>query len=251
MVFTGVGATRSLIAVVISIFHSLVENPELSSEQQIVYLVDDDPDIRALMSLTLQKFDVPFEEYDSAESFLEHYDSNQPGCVLLDIGMPGMSGLDLQRTLTERGQSIPIVFLTGKASIPLTVQAMKEGAIDFLEKPSEPEILLDRIQQAFAEDTRRREEQRDRTELQQRVSLLTFRERDVFKLLVSEPAGMSSKSIANRLKISPRTVEHHRARITEKLQARSIAELIKVAELVGETTVQATFGDFGLRSHTS
>lgn len=207
----------------------------MSDKQQTVFLVDDDQSIRRSVTRALDKRGLKVESFESSEIFLKLYDPDQRGCLLLDLSMPGMDGLELQRELVNRGADIPIIFVTGHGGVPESVQALKAGAIDFLEKPFLQDVLLERIHEAFTEDERRRAFAETANKIKARFEMLTKREHDVARLLISGSATLSSKQVAKALDISPRTVDHHRARVMEKTQARSVAELVNLANLAGIT----------------
>jgi RNA polymerase sigma factor (sigma-70 family) len=166
--------------------------------------------------------------FSGAQQFLELYEPDTPGCVILDIRMPGMSGLDLQRALTTRGIQIPVIMITGHAEVPVAVQALKCGAFDFIEKPFSPQLLLDRIRRAVEVDIQRRQASSERAEIKARIAELTPRERQVMDLVV---AGKANKVIASELGLSPKTVEVHRAQVMRKMRVDSLAELVRVALL--------------------
>ncbi len=197
-----------------------------------VFLVDDDADIRTSLSRALGLRGYQVQAFDSAQAFLESYDVSVTGCLVLDYGMPKMDGLELQRHLSERGLQIPIIFITGHGGIPESVQAMKMGAMDFLEKPFKQSILVDRIDNAFDIDRKWRADNQKSNAMRARYNAMTEREREIARLMVTNPGSNSSKDVARLLDISPRTVDHHRARILEKMDVSSVAELI-------ETTVKA------------
>ena len=200
------------------------------SSRHIVYLVDDDDALRRATSRLLQSSGLEVRAFPSAEEFLAHYDAAVPGCLLLDLRMPGQSGLELQRTLLDRGVGVPIVFLTGHADVPASVHAMKGGAIDFLEKPVDEDRLLAALEQALEADLAARRQRGDLTQIQGRLASLTPRERDVLALVV---AGKLNKQIASSLGIAERTVKLHRARVLEKMGAASLADLVRIAERLG------------------
>ncbi len=200
------------------------------SSRHVVYLVDDDDALRRATSRLLQSSGLDVRAFPSAEEFLAHYDAAVPGCLLLDLRMPGQSGLELQRTLQERGARLPIVFLTGHADVPASVHAMKGGAIDFLEKPVDEDRLLAAIEQALEADLSARRARGDLAQVQERLASLTPRERDV---LVEVVAGKLNKQVASSLGIAERTVKLHRARVLEKMGAESLADLVRIAERLG------------------
>lgn len=195
-----------------------------------VFLVDDDEDIRLSLSRALGKRGYVVEPHDSAQSFLDAYDDSRPGCLLLDYGMPGMNGLELQRRLNDDGHTIPVIFITGHGGVPESVQAIKGGAIDFLEKPFRQSDLIERIETAFAIARERLSSQVQSRQHEALFARLTAREAEIVARMLQRPAETSSKEIAAYLGISPRTVDHHRARILEKLNVRSVAELIALAK---------------------
>ena len=199
------------------------------NKQPTVYILDDDASIREALALLIEAAGYKATSFTDAQSFLSAY-GNQPGCLVLDLTLPGFSGLELQQALAEKGYSIPIIFLTGQGSIPKSVQAIKAGAVDFLEKPVDHATLLKRIREALAIDAKQREESAWLTTLQQRFAQLTPRERQIIALVVG---GNTSKEIARLLGISHRTVEVYRARIMSKLQADSVPELVSWAMLCG------------------
>lgn len=205
----------------------------MSDQDQIVFVVDDDAGIRSSLSRALAKRGFQVQVFESATAFLDGYSPGAPGCLVLDFGMPGISGLDLQEELNKRGYDIPVIFITGHGGIPESVRAMKGGAVDFLEKPFRQDVLLDRIQQAFALDRETRREGDLRGEAREKLDRLTEREAEIAELIVSQPSEASSKYIARILDISPRTVDHHRARVLEKMNVRSVAELVDLANKAG------------------
>lgn len=198
-----------------------------------VFLVDDDSDIRSSLTRALTKRGFEVEAFASAKAFLTHYDPSQSGCLVLDYGMPKMNGLQLQQTLLERGHSIPIIFITGHGGIPESVLAMRSGAIDFLEKPFRQSVLVERITAAFEIDQEQRQQGEAVGQARAAFERLTDREKEIAELMVSQPSDASSKGLARHLDISPRTVDHHRARILEKMQVRSIAELVDLTVRAG------------------
>jgi two-component system, LuxR family, response regulator FixJ len=191
-----------------------------------VFLVDDDASVRDSLSLVLSLKGMRTQVFVSAEAFLETYRPEWRGCVLTDLQMPGMSGLDLQQTMREKGISLPVVMLTAHGDVPTTRLAMKGGAFDFLEKPVDDGILIDVLQNAIREDVVRRSSQSADDIARSRLARLTPREREVLDHLVE---GRSQREIAAHLSISPRTVEVYKSRMMEKLQCRSLAELIRAA----------------------
>jgi two-component system response regulator FixJ len=190
-----------------------------------VFVVDDDAGVRQGLRFMLRAAGYSVEAFPSARSFLEDYDPRRGGCLLLDVQMPQMTGLELQQRLNVRGWRIPVIFITGHGTVPMAIAAMKAGAFDFIEKPLRDDTLLESIERALHWNDRAYEERLERATLQARATLLTPRERDVFELVA---AGEPNKVIARQLGISFRTVELHRAHITEKLQARSLSDLIRM-----------------------
>ena len=189
-----------------------------------VFVIDDDASVRDSINLILSLKGMRTQLFPSAEDFLEAYRPEWRGCILTDLQMPGMSGLDLQQALHERGVLLPVVVLTAHGDVPTTRVAMKGGAFDFLEKPINDEVLLDVLKNAIREDIHRHAAESAEDALRSRLARLTPREREVLDLLVE---GLSHREIAARLTISPRTVEVYKARMMEKLQCRSLAELIR------------------------
>jgi FixJ family two-component response regulator len=192
----------------------------------IVYIVDDDEMTRRYYSVVLTDVHLDSSMLDSAESFLDMYDPHQAGCLLLDVEMPGMSGLALQQRLNLIGAIIPVIFVSGHADLPMAVDAMQHGAFDFIQKPVGNETLLAHVRKALEHDSENRQMLRRRDEMLQRFEALTSRERDVLMLLM---AGRSNKAMASDLRLSQRTVELHRARVMEKTGSRSLAQLIRMA----------------------
>jgi len=190
-----------------------------------VFIIDDDEGVREGLSLLLETVGQPCEVYSSAIDFLEAYDPNKRGCLVLDIRMPRMSGLDLQEKLDERESLLPIIFITGHGDIPMAVDAMRRGALDFIRKPFREQDLLDRINEAIEYDAGKREAFLDNQELLNRISSLTERESDVFHRVA---AGDMSKVIGMDLGISERTVEAHRAQVMRKMGARTLAQLVRM-----------------------
>jgi FixJ family two-component response regulator len=188
-----------------------------------VHLVEDDAQVAKALARLLRQHGLRTEIHDSAEAFLAQHDAFAPGCVVLDVNLPGLDGLALQQRLAERGPAPPIVFLTGHGDIPMSVRAVKAGAVDFLTKPVDAEALLAAVRAALVEDERARRTQADGAALRQRYASLTPREREVLAALA---AGRLNKQIAGDLGITEPTVKFHRARIMERMQARTVAELM-------------------------
>ena len=194
-------------------------------KQPTVFIVDDDPAIRFAMQALMDSVNIEHEIYASGDEFLKNVDDHRAGCLVLDIRMPGLGGLELQEELIKRGSTLPIIFITGHGDVPMAVDAMQKGAVDFIQKPFRDQDLLDRIREAIKTDQERREEQQRHAEVAERLGRLTNREREVFDLVVT---GKPNKVIAYELGVSQRTVEIHRARVMEKMQARSLADLVKM-----------------------
>jgi two-component system, LuxR family, response regulator FixJ len=201
---------------------------------RIVFVIDDDAAVRQGLSFMLRATGYNVEALPSARAFLENYDPRRGGCLLLDIQMSEMSGLELQQWLNIRGWRIPVIFITGHGTVPLAIIAMKAGAFDFIEKPLREDALLESIERALHWQNRTYEERLERATLEARAALLTPREREVFELV---SAGESNKVIARRLGISFRTVELHRAHIVEKLQARSMSDLIRMGIIMNSNPI--------------
>jgi two-component system, LuxR family, response regulator FixJ len=189
-----------------------------------VFVVDDDPAVRDSLRWLLQSVDLAVETFATGEAFLEAYDPARPGCLVLDVRMPGMSGLRLQEELGKRGITLPVIVITGYAEVQTAVRALKTGAFDFIEKPYSDEVLLECIHRAIETDREAREVEALRTELAGRFALLTPREREVMELVT---AGKANKVIAADLGLSPKTVEVHRAAVMDKMGADSVAELVR------------------------
>lgn len=194
-----------------------------------VYVIDDDEDIRISLTRSLTKRGYKVESFSSAHNFLNSYDQKDTGCLLLDYGMPEMNGLELQEQLIKMDILIPIIFMTGHGGIPQSVQAIKAGAIDFLEKPFQQKVLLDAINLAFERAEIVNQDVRDAKALRTKFETLTTREKEIAQFIVQNPADTSSKNIGRQLDVSPRTIDHHRARVLEKMDVTSVAELIEKA----------------------
>ncbi|MBT8141535.1 MAG: response regulator transcription factor [Gammaproteobacteria bacterium] len=195
------------------------------SEEQFVYVVDDDDAVRDALGMLLESVDIPHQTYNNGLEFLETYDSSLRGCAVVDIRMPGMNGLELQKQLNLKHSTLPIIFITGHGDIPMAVEAIRNGAIDFMRKPIREQDLLDRIQEALSIEENQHEHQMRRVKQQEALSSLTKREREVFDLVAE---GKANKVVAQDLGISERTVEVHRSQAMRKLGARSLAELVKI-----------------------
>jgi RNA polymerase sigma factor (sigma-70 family) len=194
-----------------------------------VHIVDDDASIRESLSWLMESVGLKASTYESAQAFLQHSDK-AAGCVLLDVRLRDMSGLELQRRLVDKGFHLPIIFITGHGEVNMAVQAMKNGAMDFVTKPFDDQQLLDTVQQALARTQIEAEKDAQRELLASRLATLSQRERQVLDKVI---AGKLNKVIADELNISGKTVEAHRARVMDKMQARNLAELIRQVALVG------------------
>ncbi len=201
----------------------------MGRDEPLVYVVDDDEAVRDSLSLLLKAVGLTGQTFSSAAEFLDDYDPEQHGCLVADIRMPGMSGLDLQDELNRRGAQLPLIFITGHGDVPMAVDAMKSGALDFIEKPFRDQDLLDRVQQALAWDKERRIENLKTLAIRERLATLTPRETEVMECVVQ---GQANKVIAMDLGVSQRTVEIHRARVMEKMAVRSVAKLVRAVEAV-------------------
>jgi FixJ family two-component response regulator len=190
-----------------------------------VFVVDDDEAIRGSMRMLLRSVGLTPVTHASAQEFLADFDPEQPGCALIDVRMPGMSGLELQHELNLRGAIVPVIFITGHGDIPMAVEVMQQGAFDFLQKPFRDQDLLDRVQRALERDRSSREQLRRLDEVRERLASLTPREREVFGLVTS---GKPNKVMAVELGVSQRTIEIHRARVMEKTGAPSLAHLVRM-----------------------
>lgn len=195
-------------------------------DDAVVYLVDDEFVVRDSLSLLIESEGFNIQSFESALEFLEHYDPERPGCLLLDVRMPSMNGLELQEELSLRNINIPIIFISGHAGISDSAKAFRAGAIDFLEKPFDNRILLERIQEGINKDIHERSQRSYKHELQQRLEHLTSREREVLQLIISSHSNKESAKILN---LSNRTIDSHRARIMQKLNAENVADLLKIA----------------------
>ncbi len=193
--------------------------------KQTVYVVDDDQAIRHAMELLMRSVGLDYEIFHSADDFLASHTNERAGCLVLDIRMPGLGGLELQEKLNEVGSTLPIIFITGHGDVPMAVEAMQKGAVDFIQKPFRDQELLDRVTEALKTDQERRSARDQQAEVSGRIDKLTKREREVMDLVVT---GKPNKVIAYELGVSQRTVEIHRARVMEKMEARSLADLVRM-----------------------
>ena len=196
----------------------------------LIYIVDDDDAVRDALGMLFRSIGLQYEAFASALDFLQRYDARRHSCLVADIRMPGLSGLELQQRLNEQRCEIPIIFITGHGDVPMAVTAMKSGAADFLQKPFRDHDLIDRIEKALARDGERRKGRAELDEIRARLELLTPRETEVMQRVAR---GQANKVIAMDLGVSQRTVELHRARVMKKLRLRSVAELVHAIDRIG------------------
>lgn len=197
----------------------------MSNDPQTVIVVDDDEGVRDSLSMLLESIELPYRLYRSAKELMDDLDNLPRGCLVLDIRMPGMSGLELQKELRRREIALPIIFITGHGDIAMAVEAMRQGALDFIPKPFREQDLLDRIHEALAYEAGKSQILYDRADLLARLNSLSRREREVFERVA---AGQANKVIAYDLSVSERTVEVHRAQAMKKMGARTLAELVRM-----------------------
>lgn len=197
----------------------------MTDTQQTVYVVEDDEAVRDSLELLLKSDGKPVSTYDNANAFLKDYSEKMAGCIVLDIRMPGMDGMELQKKLNEKHSILPIIFVTGHGDVPMAVDAMKEGAVDFIQKPYREEALLQKIEAALEQDREQRKTLGEKQEILRRVKSLTPREHEIMDRMI---AGQANKVIAIELEISQRTVEIHRSRVMHKMGTHSLAHLVRM-----------------------
>lgn len=206
----------------------------MSESEPTVFIVDDDSAVLKGLRLLMKSLRLNVETYLSAQEFLDSYDPARPGCLVLDVRMPGISGLELQEKLRQRNINIPVIIMTGYGEVAVAVEAMKKNAMEFLEKPISGQVLLDHIQKAIAKDARIRQEQAAQKTITSRLALLTSRERQVMDLVI---AGKLNKVIARELGINQKTVEFHRSNIMKKMKVESLAELVRLVIESGQIDI--------------
>jgi RNA polymerase sigma factor (sigma-70 family) len=205
------------------------------TQPPVVFVVDDDPSVRSSLKFLLSSVGLQVESFDSADALLQRKLPDAPSCLVLDVRLRGLSGLDFQRELAARNCHMPIIFITGHGDIPMSVRAMKAGAVEFLTKPFRDQDLLDAVRIALEKDRERRERKKEVSDLKERFNSLTPREQKVISLVV---AGMLNKQIADQLGTAENTVKVHRSRAMEKMRAQSVAELVKMIDKL-ESSMQS------------
>ncbi|WP_119273715.1 response regulator transcription factor [Taklimakanibacter deserti] len=211
-------------------------NKKTSETQPVVFVIDDDPSVREALSSLFRSIGLRVELFASTAEFLSTEPSTAPSCLVLDVRLPGLSGLDFQTELAKANMHIPIIFITGHGDIPMTVKAMKAGAVEFLTKPFRDQDMLDAVQLAFAKDRQRRESEKTTTDLRANFETLTSREQEVMALVT---AGLMNKQIAAEIGVSEITVKFHRGNVMRKMGARSFADLVKMAGVLGVRRAKA------------
>jgi FixJ family two-component response regulator len=202
----------------------------VKESQGTVFIVDDDAAVCRALQRLLESVGLDVTTFGSAQEFLDEFDAGRPGCLVLDVRMPGLSGLDLQDVLNSKNVTIPIIFISAHGDVPVSVRAMKAGAMDFFQKPIHHQTFLDAVNRALAKDAEVRKQESEKDDIRRRVESLTPREREVLNLLV---AGLRNKQIAGELGASERTIKIHRARVMEKMEAESLPDLVLMAQAVG------------------
>lgn len=200
-----------------------------------VYVVDDDQAVRDSLRWLIESVDLNVKTFSNGQELLDNFEETEISCLVLDVRMPGISGLDLQQRLKKTGSKVPVIIVTGHADVPMAIQAMKAGAFDFIEKPYSDQLLLERIQCAIEQDDCFKKQQNVNNEINQRIDALTPRELEVMGLVVS---GHSNKSIAKELGVSIKTVEVHRGNLMSKMQAKSLSELVRLVMSSSRTTIK-------------
>lgn len=195
------------------------------AQQATVFIVDDDSDVRRAVSLLVRSVDLDAVSFSSAQEFLDKYDDQKPGCLILDVRMPGMTGLQLQQEMAARGIRLPVIFVSAHGEIPTATAVIRAGAVDFIPKPFSPQTLLERIHEAISIDHEQRRAHSLVQEVESRVAALTDREREIMQYLMQ---GESTKVIASRLGISPKTVDNHRAKVLEKMVVDNTTQLARL-----------------------
>jgi FixJ family two-component response regulator len=209
---------------------SRATSPVSAAEEPIVYVIDDDPLMLGALGMLFRSIDLRVEEFASATEFLQHQLPPVPSCLVLDIRLPRLSGFDLQAELGRLGIKMPVIFITGHGDVPMSVKAMKAGAADFLTKPFRDQEMLDAVTAALERDRRRRTEEKSHSEVQARFTSLTPRERQIMALVTG---GLMNKQVAGKIGISERTVKIHRGNVMRKMHAKSLAELVLMAQTLG------------------
>lgn len=204
----------------------MTEERGQNQTEPTVFVVDDDEAVRKGLRLLLKSVSINTKTFASAQEFLDAYEPSEPGCLVLDVRMPGMSGLDLQTHLKEQGMEIPIVIITGHGDVPMAVRAVKMGAVDLIEKPFRDQVLLECVQRGITLDAKQRKDRAERDAIEERLSRLTPRERQIMNMVVD---GKANKVVARELGLSQKTVEFHRAHVMAKTAAGSVAELVRLA----------------------
>ncbi len=202
----------------------------IEDNQITVFIVDDDAAIRSSLVYLIESVNLNVKTYDSAQAFLDNYQQKQRGCVLIDVRMSGMSGLELQQHLKQQQIMIPVIIITGHGDVPMAVKAMKAGAIDFIEKPFNDQVILDCINKAIEVDKQQQQQWAKKNRVLAKFKKITKREREVMVMVVQ---GKSNKTIAATMNVSAKTVEAHRAKVMDKMEAHSLPELVQMAILTG------------------
>ena len=208
----------------------------MTEEPPVVFVIDDDGMVRDAVKDLLRSVGLMVESFGSAQDFLQSKRSDAPGCIVLDVRLPGASGLEFQRTLVESGIPLPVIFISGHGDISMSVRAIKSGAIEFLTKPLHEQELLDAVQAGIERDRARRRQAKLVAELQERLNSLTSREREVFALVIT---GRPNKQIAHQLELSEMTVKVHRSQASRKMRAKSLIDLVRMADKLGVSTAKS------------